>query len=190
MVAATSEPELVAMTHLHAVVLLSLLATACHRQATTSSSDDLVASPSSAGRTQEEHPTVAIDLSPSGIAATIRGPDGAKASAGDGFVKVDAEPDFHMEVHRGPLDPLEEKADLVRRWGPAFQRFVQDDGDTVIYETDVAGDNRYHFFSAGKVADLLYHCRSDKRGAESIEAVQLMIVGCHAISAHDHVTPQ
>lgn len=185
------------MTRVHAVVLLSMFATACHRQATTSSSSDGdVASPpassasSASTKTHPEHPTVEIDLSPSGIAATIRGPDGAKASAGDGFVKVDAEPDFHMEVHKGPLDPLEEKADVVRRWGPAFKRFVQDDGQTVIYETEVAGDNRYHFFSGGKVADLLYSCRSDKPGADSIEAVQLMIVGCHAISAHDHVTPQ
>ena len=180
------------MSRVHAVVLLSLMAAACHRQATASSNDadsPTTSQPPEAAKKHDEHPTVEIDLSPSGIAATIRGPDGAKASAGDGFVKVDAEPDFHMEIHRGPLDPLEEKADVVRRWGPAFRRFVQDDGKTVIYETEVAGDNRFHFFSGGEVADLLYHCRSDKQGADSIEAVQLMIVGCHAISAHDHVTP-
>jgi hypothetical protein len=167
--------------------LVALAGVACKARANTAEPSHDPSSSTSAGEAGEEHPTVDLDLSPSGIAATIRGPEGAKAKAFDGHVVVDAEPDFHMEVYQGGLDPLAEKADVVRRWGRSFRRFVQDDGNTVIYETEVAGDNRFHFFSSGKVEGLHYHCKSAKAGAESIGAVQLMIVGCHAITAHDRV---
>lgn len=177
------------------VFLLAVLTTAaCRREGDSTAPDDDHAadSPPNASAdpdTAQEHPTVDIDLSPSGIAATIRGPDGAKASAREGYVAVDAEPDFHMEVHKGPFDPLAEKAAVVKSWGPSFRRFVQDDGKTVVYETEVAGDNRFHFFSAGEAEGLLYYCRSEKRGAESLESVQLMIVGCHALKVTDRATP-
>ena len=178
---------------MRALLLVAIAATACRPQATAEAPADASsdAAPAkdddSAAAEPAKHPMVDLDLSPSGIAAMIRGPEGAKASASEGHVKVDADPDFHMEVWKGGLDPLAEKADLVRRWGPAFRRFVQDDGNTVIYETEVAGDNRFHFFSSGEVGGLLYHCKSDKSGVESIYAVQLMIVGCHGITAHDTV---
>ncbi len=182
------------ISRLQVFLLVVLTAAACRRDGSSTTPDDDHAagrSPTSDAESPpaHEHPTVDIDLSPTGIAATIRGPEGAKASAREDFVVVDAEPDFHMEVHKGPLDPLAEKAEVVKRWGPSFRRFVQDDGKTVIYETEVAGDNRFHFFSAGEVDGMLYHCRSDKRGAESIEAVQLMIVGCHALDVTDRATP-
>lgn len=182
------------ISRLQVFLLVVVTAAACRRDGSSTTPDDDHAaggSPpsSSADAAAHEHPTVDIDLSPSGIAATIRGPEGAKASAREGFVAVDAEPDFHMEVHQGPFDPLAEKADVVKRWGPAFRRFVQDDGKTVVYETEVAGDNRFHFFSSGEKSGLLYYCRSDKRGAESIESVQLMIVGCHALEVTERVTP-
>ena len=182
---------MIVIARMRVLLLVALASVACRQQASTDAPSD--GSPATSSRTEPtseptaEHPMVDLDLSPSGIAATIRGPEGAKAAASDGHVVVDAEPDFHMEVYKGGLDPLAEKADVVRRWGPAFRRFVQDDGKTVIYETEVAGDNRFHFFSSGKVEELLYHCKSAKAGAESIESVQRMIVGCHAITAHEHV---
>jgi hypothetical protein len=182
------------ISRLQVFLLVVVSLAACRRDGSTTRPDDDHAaggSPPAAGEPApaEAHPTVDLDLSPSGIAATIRGPEGAKASARDGHVAVDAEPDFHMEVYKGPFDPLAEKAEVVKEWGPSFRRFVQDDGKTVVYETEVAGDNRFHFFSAGEVDGLLYYCKSEKRGAESIESVQRMIVGCHAIKATDDVTP-
>ncbi len=130
-----------------------------------------------------QDPMVAIDLSPSGIGASIRGPDGARAKAEGDYVVVEADPDFHMTIHRGPIDVLATKADIVRRWGPAFERYVQDDDKIVIYETQAVGDTRFHFFTWGEVSSLQYHCTSDKRGAETIDAVRRMIDGCHAIEA-------
>lgn len=134
-----------------------------------------------------DRPTVDVDLSPSGIGATIRGPEGAKAAAFEDYVTVDAEPDFHMQVHKGAIDVLAEKADIVKRWGPSFRRFVRDDERAVVYETEVAGDNRFHFLSWGDVEGLLYHCRSDKKGAQTVEAVDRMVAGCHEITVHERV---
>jgi hypothetical protein len=134
-----------------------------------------------------DRPTVDVDLSASGIGATIRGPEGAKAAAHGDYVTVDAEPDFHMQVHRGPVDVLAEKADLVKTWGLGFRRFVQDDKTAIIYETELAGDHRFHFLSWGEQGGLLYHCRSDKRGAESVVAVRRMLDGCHAVTVHERV---
>jgi hypothetical protein len=70
---------------------------------------------------------------------------------------------------------------------PSFRRFVRDNARAVVYETEVASDSRFHFVSWGDIAGLLYHCRSDKKGADSIEAVDRMLEGCHAISARDRV---
>lgn len=179
------------MLRVRAGWIVVLLPLACRHEASTTTEPSTSTDSPATARADDpapEHPMVDLDLSPSGIAATIRGPEGAKASAKDGYVEVEAAPDFHMEVHRGPLDVLEEKADIVRRWGPSFRRFVQDDNKTVVYETEVAGDNKFHFVSHGDVDGLKYHCRSAKDGADSIEAIQRMIVGCHAITAHKKVT--
>ena len=145
----------------------------------TSSSDDATSA--------VDKPTVDVDLSPSGIGATIRGPDGAKASAHEDYVVVDADPDFHMEIHRGAIDVLAEKAEIVKRWGPGFRAFVRDDDEAVVYETELAGDKRFHFVTWGQKKGLAYHCRSDKQGAQSVDAVDRMLDGCHSIDVHEHV---
>lgn len=176
----------------HQPLLLSL-AVACAACRPRTDADAPVEHPTSAAKVPDaetppvDRPTVDVDLSASGIGATIRGPEGAKAAAHGDYVTVDAEPDFHMQVHRGPVDLLAEKAAIVKTWGPAFRRFVQDDKTAVIYETELAGDDRYHFLSWGEKDGLLYHCRSDKRGAESVEAVRRMLDGCHAVTVHERV---
>jgi hypothetical protein len=176
--------------HWRWIAMMAFACAACRPQA---AADAPAIDPAVADKVPEDpappadRPTADVDLSPSGIGATIRGPEGAKAAAHENYVVVDAEPDFHMEIHRGAIDVLAEKADIVKRWGPSFRRFVRDDDKAVVYETEVAGDNRFHFVSWGDKQDLLYHCRSDKRGAETIEAVDRMLEGCHAITVHERV---
>lgn len=176
---------------LRSFAVLALACAACRQEA---AAEAPVANPSPKEKVPDatpepaaDRPTVDVDLSPSGIGATIRGPEGAKAAAHDDYVVVDAEPDFHMEVHKGAIDLLAEKAEIVKKWGPAFRRFVRDDEKAVVYETELAGDNRFHFLTWGDIEGLLYHCRSDKKGAETVEAVDRMLEGCHAITVHERV---
>jgi hypothetical protein len=183
--------EVTTSVHLRSILVLAIACAACRQRATTDAPADHPTPeqkvPDVEPAPAADRPTVDVDLSPSGIGATIRGPEGAKAAAHEDYVVVDAEPDFHMEVHRGPVDLLAEKAEIVKKWGPAFRRFVRDDDEAVVYETELAGDNRFHFLSWGDKDGLLYHCRSDKKGAESVESVQRMLDGCHAITVHERV---
>lgn len=130
---------------------------------------------------------VDLDLAPGGIGATIKGPDGAHVLAKDDYVEIEAGDDFHMQVHRGEPNMLEEKADIVRRHGPDFRRFVRDDTKTVVWETGLASESRFHFFSTGKVGGLAYYCNTVAFGVSSLDAVEQMMKGCHQITAHDHV---
>lgn len=132
------------------------------------------------------HPTVKLDLSPHGIAAVIRGPDGVRAHAGAGYVEVEAGTDFHMQVFAGTLDLLVEKADIVRHWGGRFRRFVRDDGRTVLYETATVAESSYHFATTGTVGQLDYYCRSVE-GVSTLEAAERMIAGCRSIRAQHRV---
>ncbi len=180
-----------AIGHLRWVASFVLVFAACRKEAATETPAEPPAPQAKVSdappKPAADHPTVDVDLSPSGIGATIRGPDGAKAAAHDDYVTVDADPDFHMEVHRGKIDLLAEKAEIVKRWGPAFRRFVRDDKTAVVYETAVANEPRYHFLTWGEKQGLDYFCRSDKHGVGSVDAVQRMLDGCHTISVHEKV---
>src|SRR5262245_36910652 len=94
---------------------------------------------------------IRIDLAPHGIAASSEAPDDAKVHAADQGVALEGgDGSFHLIVSRGSLDPLEEKASIVHRYGVGFRRFISDRGNEVVYETSFAGENRFHFFLTSK----------------------------------------
>ncbi len=162
--------------------LVMATAAACQRQATHTPSA------MSESAAEARATTVDVDLSSAGIAATIRGPEQARAKAKDDFVEVEAGDDFHMEIHRGAPDMLERKAEIVRRWGPRFRGFVRDDTDTVIYETGRDGSPRFHFLTRGRVEGLDYFCNTADDGVGSLVAIDVMMNDCHSITAHPHAT--
>jgi hypothetical protein len=126
---------------------------------------------------------ITIDLSPHGMAASITAPHDAKVSAADDGVVLEGGDGFHLIVHRGALDPLEEKADIVKRYGVGFRRFVSDRGNEVIYETSFAGENRFHFFFTSKAdVPIAYHCRTPNDGIPVFEEVETMIKACRDIT--------
>jgi hypothetical protein len=126
---------------------------------------------------------ISIDLSPLGMAASITAPRDAKARASDDGVELQGGDGFHLIVHRGALDPLEEKADIVKRFGVSFRRFVSDRGNEVIYETSFAGENRFHFFFTSKAdAPIAYHCRTPNDGIAVFDEVETMIEACRDIN--------
>jgi hypothetical protein len=176
------------------LVCTALAISACHKDASASTTpeDGAVATNDGASEPEEkkgevDKPWVDVDLAPHGIGATIHGPDGAKAMAKDDYVEVEAGEDFHMQVHRGEPNMLEEKADIVRRHGPDFRRFVRDDTKTVIWETGLASNSRFHFFAIGKVQGLSYYCNTVTFGVGSLEAIERMMKGCHELTVHDDV---
>lgn len=162
--------------------LAAFAAVGCERQGTRAPS------PMTESAQEARATTVDVDLAPAGIAATIRGPEQARAAAKEDFVEVEAGDDFHMEVHRGAPDMLERKAEIVRRWGPRFRGFVRDDTDTVIYETGRASSPRFHFLTRGRVEGLDYFCNTADDGVGSLVAIDVMMNDCHSITAHPHAT--
>jgi hypothetical protein len=125
---------------------------------------------------------ITIDLSPHGMAASITAPHDAKVSAADDGVVLEGGEGFHLIVHRGALDPLEEKADIVKRYGVGFRRFISDRGDEVVYETSFAGENRFHFFLTSKPdVPIAYHCRTPNDGIAVFDEIETMIAACRDI---------
>lgn len=125
---------------------------------------------------------ISIDLSPHGMAASITAPHDAKARAADDGVELQGGEGFHLIVHRGALDPLEEKAEIVKRYGVGFRRFISDRGNEVVYETSFAGENRFHFFLTSKAdAPIAYHCRTPSDGIAVFEEIETMITACRDI---------
>jgi hypothetical protein len=125
---------------------------------------------------------ISIDLSPHGMAASITAPNDAKARATDDGVELQGGEGFHLIVHRGALDPLKEKADIVKRFGVGFRRFVSDRGNEVVYETSFAGENRFHFFLTSKAdVPIAYHCRTPNDGIAVFDEIETMIAACRDI---------
>lgn len=134
---------------------------------------------------------ISLDLSPHGMAASISAPDNAKAHVTTDGVELEGGDDFHLIVGRGPLDPLVEKADVVKRYGVGFRRFVRDSGKEVVYETSVAGENRFHFFlTSDEKAPIPYHCRTPKDGNASMHAIETMVEACRDIRFREDIEPE
>jgi hypothetical protein len=132
-------------------------------------------------RTGSEATRVDIDLAPTGMAAWIRAPSTAKVRAAASEVEIVGGPEFHLLVGRGAIDPLGEKARIVRAFGDEFRRYLTDDGDLVVYETGTPQEQRYHFFMTARVRDLGYHCRTPPDGLPTRSSVDDVIDACRSV---------
>ena len=130
---------------------------------------------------------VEVDLSPHGMAATISAPRHAAVRASRSAVEVVAGADYHLLVGRGAVDPLGEKARIVRTFGGEFRRFLGDDGSLIVYETGTDQQQRYHFFMTARAQDEPYHCRTPQDGLARRAAVDHMIQVCRSVTMIDTV---
>lgn len=138
-------------------------------------------------RTEAED--VRIDLGPAGMAATIVAPRDAHAHATPDGVELRGGDGFHLLVERGPLDPLVEKARIVREYQDGFRRFVADRGREVVYEVSSAGEIQFHFFLTHNDAPIAYHCRTPDRGVPSLDLIERMIGACRQVRHRAEIEP-
>lgn len=133
---------------------------------------------------------IRVDLSPHGMAASISAPHDARAHVTNDGVELEGGEGFHLLVRRGSLDPLAEKADIVKRYGVGFRRFVRDQGTEVVYETSFAGEHRFHFFlTTDAEAPIAYHCRTPDDGIVSFDAIETMVEACHDVRFRADIEP-
>lgn len=130
---------------------------------------------------------VEIDLAPSGMAAWIRAPSTAKVRATASEVEIVGGPSFHLLVGRGAIDPLGEKARIVRAFGDEFRRYLVDEGDLLVYETGTDQEQRWHFFMTARVRDIGYHCRTPADGLPTRAAIDDVIAACRSVRFADEV---
>ena len=133
---------------------------------------------------------IQVDLGPHGMAGSISAPHDARAHVTNDGVELEGGDGFHLIVRRGSLDPLAEKADIVKRYGVGFRRFVRDLGTEVVYETSFAGGNRFHFFLTTEAeAPIAYHCRTPDDGIASIDAIETMVEACRDVRFRADIEP-
>lgn len=132
---------------------------------------------------------VRIDLGPGGMAATIAAPREAEAHATPDGVELRGGPHFHLFVRRGSIDPLEEKAEIVREHDDEFRRFLRDHGHEVVYETSTLQGARFHFFFGSTRAEIPYHCRTPDEGVSSLLAVEQMLEACRHVHFRREIDP-
>jgi hypothetical protein len=158
--------------------------------ATPSESPSTTDDPGGAVPIDDTH--VDVDLSEEGMAATIRAPESAAVRATNDEVEIVGGPDYHLLVGRGAVDPLGEKARIVRKFDGEFRRFLRDDGNLVIYETGTDREQHFHFFMTAKVGGEEFHCRTPADGLETREVVDRMVEVCRSVRFRKppgHLTP-
>lgn len=125
---------------------------------------------------------VSVALGSDGMLAVIHAPKTASVRAMKDELEVVSGPDYHLLVGRGAVEPLGEKARIVRRFGANFRRFLLDEGSLVVYETGTPQEQRYHFFmTASADGALEYHCRTPSDGMPTQNAVEHMIDVCKGV---------
>lgn len=136
-----------------------------------------------------EAPQVEVDLAPTGLAATISAPEQASVQVHERHLEISDGAGYRLLVGLGAVDPLEEKARIVRDYGVSFKQFVADEGDTVIYETALAGENRFHFFATHRAKEVAWHCRTPEDGIASVHDVRAMIEVCGDVRLREDIDP-
>lgn len=90
-----------------------------------------------------------FDLSKSGVNLIIKAPvEPAVESAGAGF-EVKANEDFQLFIAEGPGDMNLMKSDIEKNDVNKFKRFIVDEPDAILYETEIT-QPEFHFFVVKK----------------------------------------
>lgn len=126
---------------------------------------------------------VQVDLSANGMAARVRAPKSAAVRAASSEIEIVGGPNYHLLLGRGVVDPLGEKARIVRAYGDEFRRYLRDDGDLLVYETGTDREQRFHFFMLGQTGELAYHCRTPPEGIGALASVHHMVEVCRGVEA-------
>lgn len=119
-----------------------------------------------------------IAVATSGIAATVAVPEGVEVSGrGDGIVRVGGE-GYGVEISREPFD-----LDALRQfWRDndvnRLARFVHDDPDAILAETDLLGRLEYHV--TVNAAGL--GCQSQREREWSLAHAELMLKSCRSLT--------
>jgi hypothetical protein len=134
-----------------------------------------------AGSDASDEPTVEVDLSDQGMAALVQAPRTAAVRAAASEIEIVSGPEYHLLIGRGKVDPLGEKARIVRKFDAKFRRFLVDEGDLIIYETGSDAEQRYHFFMTAKARGHEYHCRTPDTGLSARDAVDHLVDVCRDV---------
>lgn len=130
-----------------------------------------------------------IDLGPAGMAAVMTSSTRAEVQAHEDWLEIRGGSDYLMHVHRGDLDLLDAKTDIVREYGVDFEEFVRDDEIATVYRTSDMGEARWHFIATREVEGLSYWCSTADEGVETLEAVNQMIEDCLTVELVEDVEP-
>jgi hypothetical protein len=126
-----------------------------------------------------------LDLSTANAVFAITIPAPAGATAKDDYGDVDAlsGDGFQIVVHPNAKDIAQAKKEITANTVNKLKRFITETDDTLVYESEVAGQSEFHFALNVKVGDKTYGVEDNKGPRYSEDQINEMVKSAKAIAA-------
>jgi hypothetical protein len=127
--------------------------------------------------------TVDLSKASTDFALTVQAPSGATAKDDFGDVDVLAGDGFQIVVHSSAKDIAAAKNDITGNTMNKLKQFITDTEDTLVYESEVAGQSEFHFLINAKVGDKTYGVEDNKGPRYTQEQVEAMVKSTKTLAA-------
>jgi hypothetical protein len=126
-----------------------------------------------------------LDLSTANAAFAITIPAPIGATAKDDFGDVDAlaGDGFQIIVHSNAKDPAQAKHEITSNTANKLKRFITETDDTLVYESEVAGQSEFHFALNVNFGAKTYGVEDNKGPRYSEDQINAMVKAAKAIAA-------
>jgi hypothetical protein len=131
----------------------------------------------------EALPRLDLSTANSAFAVTIPAPTGATAKDDFGDVDALAGDGFQIVVHASAKDLAQAKKEITSNSVNKLKRFITETVDTLVYESEVAGQSEFHFALNVKVGDKIYGVEDNKGPRYSEDQIKAMVKSAKAIAA-------
>ncbi len=127
--------------------------------------------------TRAEDASDKVDLSKANadFALTMPAPSGATVKDDFGDVDVNAGDGFQVVVHSSAKDIKAAKKDITDNTMNKLKKFITDTDDTLVYESEVAGQSEFHFVCNVKVGEKTYGIEDNKGPRYTNDQIDTMV---------------
>lgn len=127
---------------------------------------------------------VTTDLQPAGVAATVQAPEGASVKEAFGRAEVEtAGGGFHIEIAAEKADLAARKQEIEANDVNRFKRYVVDDADGVLYQSELMGKPEYHLLVNVDGGEAGFECEDSKGPVYTEAQARAMFAACRTLTA-------
>lgn len=172
--------------------------TACKKKADETKTTDKPAAPATGAPAADKPaadkpatpPPAEVKLAPLDLSAvgedwagyTVMAPEGATVKESFGAAEIVAGAAFNLDIRTGKGDVAAFKKEVEANDMNKVKRFVVDSPEAILYESEVMGQNEFHFYGNVKVGDKELNCE-DVKGPRHMQAdAEAMWKACQSLA--------